>query len=719
MSLLAIQGRFKFFRIIRATTAAVMSVAVFLLSLGGWLLVMPQIPAQAKIGSDISDGYIKILKWDETVYINPNSRRNVIRMTGRAERVKANTYIKNWIYSITDSAIQQGKASFVVEYATVNGRPAVFVPSNGSISIDVDKAINGKTLNVEFAYQVINRQEQPFYRVEQLFFGGFLVGTPVKYTVIVDRSLIMCSVPEYFLTTDHYTYQWQGKVTAEMRNQSFHVTRSYGLWFIRTGFAISALEVPTKFLEIRTPRLFNEGSQVIMSNKITPSTQPTLATNKDAYYLFQFKNLQTSELSLIMETAINNTKHLGSSASYSTSDYGSLSSADRLLLDQAVTEIRRQHTERINSGSNVPLFVSAGEWVHHYLTYDLQSVGKNTDLKTILQTKRGVCEHYAILFTAICRALNMPAFHVSGFAYSETDRKFIGHAWNFVYSNGKWYEVDPTWNLMSGVVPLSHIIFQKGENKETQFRSTAEADYHIQRITDIQYLGEKEGQLNPKNLSVEMNVQKTPGSSQSVPRPTNAPTLNRRIGAAISSPQSDSNRQVRGAPATATIPTSPTVPGVGQVAPNPAQPIPPAAQGINETINNVSPGSATHTQNTSPTTAGLATGDSASTSDLQRLEQVATPSNSGSVNPPDVQPSVDPNPDRNSPVTPSIGSTTGANPPSQYQETSGLSATSPDAAVNPIPANLPTTQPTTYPNPAMNSSIAPSAEPNYIIYQAR
>ena len=41
-----------------------------------------------------------------------------------------------------------------------------------------------------------------------------------------------------------------------------------------------------------------------------------------------------------------------------------------------------------------------------------------------------------------------------------------GHSWNMIYYGGQWIEVDPTWNLMSGIVSSSHVYFNdygKGE----------------------------------------------------------------------------------------------------------------------------------------------------------------------------------------------------------------------------------------------------------------
>lgn len=75
---------------------------------------------------------------------------------------------------------------------------------------------------------------------------------------------------------------------------------------------------------------------------------------------------------------------------------------------------------------------------------------------TALAEGRGECTDYADLFTTLARAAGYPARNVYGLAYKDGPQPaFMFHAWNEVFSDGKWQAVDPTWNQV--LVDASHI----------------------------------------------------------------------------------------------------------------------------------------------------------------------------------------------------------------------------------------------------------------------
>lgn len=61
----------------------------------------------------------------------------------------------------------------------------------------------------------------------------------------------------------------------------------------------------------------------------------------------------------------------------------------------------------------------------------------------ILESGRGVCQSYAMLYSKFMENLNIPVRIVRG---QTTDRNIIPHSWNLVMLDGKWYNVDLTWD---------------------------------------------------------------------------------------------------------------------------------------------------------------------------------------------------------------------------------------------------------------------------------
>lgn len=77
-----------------------------------------------------------------------------------------------------------------------------------------------------------------------------------------------------------------------------------------------------------------------------------------------------------------------------------------------------------------------------------------------LRSGRGDCTEHAVLFVALARTLKIPARVAVGIAYWPPGDGFGWHAWSEVYSGGKWYPVDPTWN--QSVADATHVKLASG-----------------------------------------------------------------------------------------------------------------------------------------------------------------------------------------------------------------------------------------------------------------
>ncbi len=98
-------------------------------------------------------------------------------------------------------------------------------------------------------------------------------------------------------------------------------------------------------------------------------------------------------------------------------------------------------------------------FVQQYLRYDLNSPHRNQGALSALENATGVCEDYAALFAALCRASGIPARQVNGY----TDPRGIGeifntslslhgyrHSWAEFYLEGMgWLPADPAMGIGS------------------------------------------------------------------------------------------------------------------------------------------------------------------------------------------------------------------------------------------------------------------------------
>ena len=101
--------------------------------------------------------------------------------------------------------------------------------------------------------------------------------------------------------------------------------------------------------------------------------------------------------------------------------------------------------------------------IHQTMAYDGDSTDVNTPALTALQQGKGVCQDFAHIMVACCRAMGLPARYVSGYMLTEPppgQPRLIGcdasHAWASVYclgadnQNGQWFDFDPTNNRTPG-----------------------------------------------------------------------------------------------------------------------------------------------------------------------------------------------------------------------------------------------------------------------------
>ena len=114
---------------------------------------------------------------------------------------------------------------------------------------------------------------------------------------------------------------------------------------------------------------------------------------------------------------------------------------------------------------NRPLADAAGDLMsrlHSAMVYDGDATDVNTPPLEALRQGKGVCQDFAHIMVACCRALGLPARYVSGYMLTQPlagQPRLIGcdasHAWAQVYcadphnpQQGQWLDFDPTNNCM-------------------------------------------------------------------------------------------------------------------------------------------------------------------------------------------------------------------------------------------------------------------------------
>jgi transglutaminase-like putative cysteine protease len=91
------------------------------------------------------------------------------------------------------------------------------------------------------------------------------------------------------------------------------------------------------------------------------------------------------------------------------------------------------------------------DWVHENIRYDPTAIVPHGTARGLLDRRAGVCRDFALLVTAFCRALNIPARYTFGYlpdiAVDTPDTPMDFHAWSEVYVAGRWHTFDARHNM--------------------------------------------------------------------------------------------------------------------------------------------------------------------------------------------------------------------------------------------------------------------------------
>ena len=91
------------------------------------------------------------------------------------------------------------------------------------------------------------------------------------------------------------------------------------------------------------------------------------------------------------------------------------------------------------------------DWVHANVRYDTSAIVPHGTARQLFDRRAGVCRDFALLVTAFCRALNIPARYTFGYlpdiAVEPPDMPMDFHAWSEVFIDGRWFTFDARHNM--------------------------------------------------------------------------------------------------------------------------------------------------------------------------------------------------------------------------------------------------------------------------------
>lgn len=419
-----------------------------------------------------------VKEWHQENILDNTGQIIDIKLLLKAKDLQEGYYYNNWTYKFPENMDVEFIAGEVL-----NSNDSKINFNNNELKFNFKKTFNNGEIFLAFKYRINNKDNLKYIRREYISVPPFAVGARATINVNTDQlsNMIIYSNNDIFKSEDNKNI-WIGIVPKEGFVETIELTKKKARWLLNTNINISSTK-NIGDLNAKLPLFYVGGGNNVMNLKISSSQTPNIDYKNIKYdenFIYvNFNQYNNTEASIAIEGIVEN--------SYNTKKYW-LNELDpiKLIEIDAETSLIMNNVINIirnNNINNDPIHIAIAKWVYNNITYNIDLVNENMTSKETLLRKEGVCEHMAVLYRDMLRSINIPATAVDGLAYDTKNGVFEGHSWVLVYYNGEWIPIDPTWNIYSGKLPISHIFFYK--NTDTNLSFSKEGTFNNFKIDVI------------------------------------------------------------------------------------------------------------------------------------------------------------------------------------------------------------------------------------------
>ena len=347
---------------------------------------------------------------------------------------------------------------------------------------------NTEQLIITYKYKQTPKDKQILYKRQSIVIPLFGGSSNCDYKYIIPDGYVNLGLENNILKKESdKIYTFKGECPSEAKNDVIRFSPEEVAWEADEKLNLKSSELFTSDIKMSFPRYYKGGKLKNDNYKITD-------TNNGIYEESKIidKEDETKYSIVISKPEKNNIGvHLSSSFTNKlTDDFIVDLPPDSYAINdsQIPQEIKNKAKEIITEQSDYPNYYKLGKFVNSYMTYDLNYKGRDLSLADIYRLKRGVCEHFTLLYNAMLNSVGINTFYLSGWAFDKNttsaDENSVGHAWTAALINGKWKELDSTWGLFEGV-PAGHIMKTIGKESFSYSYRESTHDFTFKNIPSI------------------------------------------------------------------------------------------------------------------------------------------------------------------------------------------------------------------------------------------
>ena len=329
------------------------------------------------------------------------------------------------------------------------------------------KLYTNEKLYIKYKYSFASETRDLYYLQEVVKIPSINSAGKCNFKIIIPSNYKSLGLKYNKLKKEsNNIYSYNDNCPSEEIEEEIRISPEKTYWKADMSYYVESTEPISNNITLTFLRMYKRGKNRNKNYKLTTYENDVLNDSeliKDEIYVnAEIPGKNNNKIGVNLHTSfINNLNN----------DFIVYTSDEFYDLDQNIDDAIKAKVDEILKDSkykDYPDYEKIGKFVYDYMTYDLSYHGKQLTPIQIFNEKRGVCEHYTLLYNTMLNYIGIKTLTCVGYGFKDKEtsanEKTVGHAWSGALIDGKLKELDATWDLFEGISG-AHIL--KGFTKET------------------------------------------------------------------------------------------------------------------------------------------------------------------------------------------------------------------------------------------------------------
>ena len=317
------------------------------------------------------------------------------------------------------------------------------------------KLFNYEHIVINYSYNITKSTPEILYRQESVIIPDYTKAF-CNYTFIIPEGYINLGLQDNILTkSSENTFIYYDYCPSYAKTDIIRFTPKKSKWKATIGIFSELQEGFTNDVTITFPKYYQGG-------KITESYYRIFSLENDyyrksdiilndLYFNIQLYSVNKQRIGIELDTVFTNNLENEFRLDISDKNFN----IDESTIDSTIKEKALRTVLDREYYPGKPDYYKLGKFVHSYLTYNENHASKNFEPVEIYYLRSGASEHFTLLYNSLLNAINIKTVSIVGWAFKKDDiygyNNTFNHTWTGALIDGKWIELDATWDLFEGV----------------------------------------------------------------------------------------------------------------------------------------------------------------------------------------------------------------------------------------------------------------------------